>query len=97
MVPVTSIEPITLTGKYVVLEPLRVEHHDGLVEAVRDGELWKLLEHEWPMVRNALEFRLGEAALGPATGSGPLRAPRRSPLHSRSPWDGTGRTGSDCN
>ena len=36
------IEPITLTGQYVVLEPLNRAHHDGLVEAVRDGELWKL-------------------------------------------------------
>jgi RimJ/RimL family protein N-acetyltransferase len=39
---VTSIEPITLTGKYVVLEPLGQAHHDGLVEAVRDGQLWRL-------------------------------------------------------
>ncbi|MFF1382145.1 GNAT family N-acetyltransferase [Arthrobacter sp. NPDC058288] len=38
----TSIEPITLTGHHVVLEPLSHEHHDGLVEAARDGELWKL-------------------------------------------------------
>ena len=38
----TSIAPITLTGKYVVLEPLSQDHHDGLVEAARDGELWRL-------------------------------------------------------
>lgn len=38
----TSFEPITLTGRYVVLEPLSQDHHDGLVEAVRDGQLWKL-------------------------------------------------------
>lgn len=38
----TSIEPITLTGQYVVLEPLSHAHHDGLVEAARDGELWRL-------------------------------------------------------
>lgn len=36
------IEPITLTGTHVVLEPLSHAHHDGLVEAARDGELWKL-------------------------------------------------------
>ena len=36
------IEPITLTGQYVALEPLSHTHHDGLVEGVRDGELWKL-------------------------------------------------------
>ena len=34
--------PITLTGKHVRLEPLTLEHHDDMVEAVRDGELWKL-------------------------------------------------------
>ena len=38
----TSFEPITLSGVFVVLEPLTPDHHDGLVEAVRDGELWKL-------------------------------------------------------
>lgn len=38
----TSFEPITLTGRYVVLEPLSQAHHDGLVDAVRDGQLWKL-------------------------------------------------------
>ncbi|MCY1233376.1 Acetyltransferase (GNAT) domain protein [compost metagenome] len=38
----TSIDPITLTGQHVVLEPLSHAHHDGLVEAARDGELWKL-------------------------------------------------------
>ena len=38
----TSIEPVTLTGKYVVLEPLGHEHHNGLVAAALDGELWKL-------------------------------------------------------
>ncbi len=37
-----AIAPITLTGKFVVLEPLRRDHHDGLVEAARDGELWRL-------------------------------------------------------
>ena len=35
------LRPITLTGKYVVLEPLSPDHHDGLVEAARDGELWQ--------------------------------------------------------
>lgn len=38
----TFIEPITLTGKFVTLEPLSQEHHDGLVDAARDGDLWKL-------------------------------------------------------
>ncbi|KIC66780.1 GNAT family N-acetyltransferase [Pseudarthrobacter phenanthrenivorans] len=38
----TFLEPLTLTGRYVILEPLAEEHHDGLVEAARDGELWTL-------------------------------------------------------
>lgn len=31
-----------LTGDHVDLVPLHPDHHDGLVEAVRDGELWRL-------------------------------------------------------
>ncbi|MHC6229841.1 GNAT family N-acetyltransferase [Arthrobacter sp. MMS24-T111] len=38
----TFLEPLTLTGRHVILEPLAEEHHDGLVDAARDGELWKL-------------------------------------------------------
>ncbi|PFG34930.1 GNAT family N-acetyltransferase [Sanguibacter antarcticus] len=37
-----GIGPVTLRGRLVVLEPLAAEHHDGLVEAARDGELWRL-------------------------------------------------------
>ena len=36
------LEPVTLQGKYARLEPLSHDHVDGLVEAVSDGELWKL-------------------------------------------------------
>ncbi len=38
----TLFEPLTLTGRHVILEPLRRGHHDGLVAAAQDGELWKL-------------------------------------------------------
>jgi RimJ/RimL family protein N-acetyltransferase len=34
--------PVTLTGAHVRLEPLRSEHHDAMVQAVRDGQLWQL-------------------------------------------------------
>ncbi|AUZ86280.1 N-acetyltransferase [Arthrobacter agilis] len=37
-----SLEPTTLRGDRVVLEPLAHEHHDGLVAAAADGELWNL-------------------------------------------------------
>ncbi|HEX5275316.1 MAG TPA: GNAT family protein [Candidatus Rubrimentiphilum sp.] len=36
------IEPVTLTGKLVRLEPLAQKHHDDLVAAASDGELWNL-------------------------------------------------------
>jgi RimJ/RimL family protein N-acetyltransferase len=36
------IEPIILRGNLVTLEPLSVAHHDALVAAASDGELWKL-------------------------------------------------------
>jgi len=34
--------PGTLRGRLVTLEPLVREHHDELVAAVQDGELWRL-------------------------------------------------------
>ena len=40
--PTPWLTPVTLRGKYAALEPLNQSHHDGLCEAVCDGELWKL-------------------------------------------------------
>ncbi len=36
------ISPLMLEGPQARLEPLGHQHHDDLVEAVRDGELWNL-------------------------------------------------------
>ena len=36
------LSPVTLTGSHATLKPLAQEHEDDLVEAVKDGELWKL-------------------------------------------------------
>ena len=36
------LEPVTLQGAHARLEPLSQDQCDGLTEAVRDGELWKL-------------------------------------------------------
>jgi RimJ/RimL family protein N-acetyltransferase len=36
------IAPTTLAGQHVKLVPLSQEHHDDLIEAVRDGQLWRL-------------------------------------------------------
>jgi RimJ/RimL family protein N-acetyltransferase len=39
---VLAPQPVALEGHGVRLEPLAREHHDGLLAAARDGELWKL-------------------------------------------------------
>jgi RimJ/RimL family protein N-acetyltransferase len=36
------LEPISLRGPHARLEPLSRDHLDGLIDAVKDGELWKL-------------------------------------------------------
>jgi RimJ/RimL family protein N-acetyltransferase len=64
---VTSIEPITLTGQFVTLEPLSQEHHDGLVDAARDGDLWKLWYTSVPTPEGMaaeIDRRLGLQAKG---------------------------------
>lgn len=35
-------EPVTLRGRHATLEPLVSAHRDGMIDAVKDGELWKL-------------------------------------------------------
>jgi len=35
-------DPVSLHGRHVSLVPLSNSHHDDLVEAVKDGELWTL-------------------------------------------------------
>jgi N-acetyltransferase len=35
-------EPLALQGAHARLEPLSQAHRDGLIEAVKDGELWRL-------------------------------------------------------
>jgi RimJ/RimL family protein N-acetyltransferase len=63
----TWLEPITLEGQHATLEPLTREHHDALVDAARDGELWKLWYTSVPapdkMMAN-LDFRLNWQAQG---------------------------------
>jgi len=54
--------PVTLQGRIVTIEPLRIDHHDGLVEAVKDGELWKLWYTKVPTpdaMRADIDRRLG--------------------------------------
>jgi N-acetyltransferase len=35
-------EPVTLRGEHVRVEPLSPQHEAGLIDAVKDGELWRL-------------------------------------------------------
>ena len=50
------IEPVTLTGSKVILEPLSLEHLDGLISAVKDGELWNLWFTSIPAPEKAEEY-----------------------------------------
>jgi len=40
--PAHWLEPVTLRGRDAALEPLSAAHCNDLVDAVQDGELWKL-------------------------------------------------------
>lgn len=54
-------EPITLRGQYATVEPLHADHHDSLVDVVKDGELWNLWYTKVPAVekvRTEIERRL---------------------------------------
>ena len=61
------LTPVHLGGTHVALAPLAPEHHDGLVAAVRDGELWRLWYTAIPApdaMRAEIERRLGLQAVG---------------------------------
>jgi RimJ/RimL family protein N-acetyltransferase len=38
----TGPQPVTLKGRHATLVPLQKSHHDDLVAAVKDGNLWEL-------------------------------------------------------
>src|SRR5215471_9273335 len=61
------LEPVTLKGDHARLEPLSHTHCEGLIEAVRDGELWKLWYTFVPAPENMtkeIDRRLGLQAAG---------------------------------
>jgi len=60
-------EPIALRGAQATLLPLAREHHDGLIDAVADGELWRLWYTSVPspgQMAHEIERRLGLQAAG---------------------------------
>ena len=55
------IEPVSLKGKYAILELLSHDHLDDLVQATKDGELWKIWYAFVPSpdnMREAIDLRL---------------------------------------
>lgn len=60
-------EPVTLAGPFATLVPLAPAHHDALVAAARDGELWRLWYTSVPSPEGMaaeIERRLALAAAG---------------------------------
>ena len=61
------LEPVSLSGPHAQLKPLSQDHCDGLIEAVKDGELWKLWYTFIPRaedMRKEIDRRLGLQAAG---------------------------------
>jgi N-acetyltransferase len=61
------LEAVTLTGQYATLEPLSLCHHDDLILAVRDGEIWNLWYTNVPSpggMKEEIERRLELQAKG---------------------------------
>ncbi len=61
------LEPVSLGGPHAQLKPLSQDHCDGLTEAVKDGELWKLWYTFIPKpedMRKEIDRRLGLLASG---------------------------------
>jgi N-acetyltransferase len=61
------VEPVTLSGQHVKLQPLSPDHGPALTEAVQDGELWRLWYTAIPApekVAAEIERRLALQAAG---------------------------------
>src|SRR6187455_2245670 len=50
------VEPVTLRGTHVMLEPLAREHEAGLKDAAADGELWHLWYTSVPTPDKTLDW-----------------------------------------
>ena len=61
------LEPVTLSGPHAQLKPLSQDHCEGLTDAVKDGELWKLWYTYIPKaedMRKEIDRRLSLQAAG---------------------------------
>ena len=88
MAAFTDLSP-TLSGRLIVLEPLRPDHERGLSAAAADDRVWRLMRtvasdpeafHGW--MDDALDGRAGRHR-GPILHRSPLRLGRgrKQPLH----------------
>ena len=50
------IKPVILKGKHATLEPLKLSHTEDLIEAAKDGQLWKLWYTGIPSPETAKEY-----------------------------------------
>lgn len=50
--PNEIVQPVTLKGRHVELHPLSLDHLDGLIAAVEDGDIWKLWYTSAPKPEN---------------------------------------------
>jgi N-acetyltransferase len=67
MAKFSFLESVTLKGRHARLVPLELSHHDELIKAARDGELWKLWYTTIPTpegMKAEIERRLGLQAKG---------------------------------
>jgi len=64
-----QFEKVTLEGNEVRLEPLSHLHREGLIEAISDGELWKLFVTLVPRIEG-IDAYMENAATAYASGDG---------------------------
>jgi RimJ/RimL family protein N-acetyltransferase len=101
------VEPVTLEGQYVRLEPLSLAHHAQLCEAGLDEELWRWIPQavrtpeemrayiemalEWQAAGSALPFATIEKATGRAIGSTRFANIDRANRHVEIGWTWLGK------
>ena len=62
-----ELRPIAIEGRGVRLEPLSLEHHDGLAAAAADGKLWQLWFTSVPVPEQTQKY-ISDALAGQADG-----------------------------
>ncbi|WP_439134875.1 GNAT family N-acetyltransferase [Pseudomaricurvus sp.] len=62
-------QEVTLEGTHIRLEPLRPEHKDGLIQVIRDGDLWRLFVTQIPHPDN-IDAYMEKAFKDHASGKG---------------------------